>query len=205
MPKRSTTTPAPANERVSTPISNATEIANSETSDSSQQELFLPIHGHVELFSDELAIIDHPAFQRLRRVRQLGLAHMVFPGATHTRFEHCIGAVHVAQLIIDHVNKNARNSKKDGTHWTLETLSDPTARFIRLAALLHDVGHLPFGHTLEDELNHLRSHDGPDRLQRVATIAYAEHEVDPAILDTRERPSGGWTLEALVNRLSTSC
>src|ERR1700730_9381791 len=79
------------------------------------QELFLPIHGHVELHREELAVIDHPSFQRLRRVRQLGLAHMVFPGATHTRFEHCVGAVHVAQLIINHVNKNFRNAKNNSS------------------------------------------------------------------------------------------
>jgi HD superfamily phosphohydrolase len=165
------------------------------------QELFLPIHGHVELYADEIAIIDHPAFQRLRRVRQLGMAHMVFPGATHTRFEHSIGAVYVAQLIIDHVNKNHSWSKKRNGQFRLQQIDQASGRFIRLAALLHDVGHLPFGHTLEDELNHLRSHDGPERLERVAKIAYAEHQVDQSIVLPGERPPSGWSLEALVDRL----
>ena len=165
-----------------------------------KQELFLPIHGHVELYADELAIIDHPAFQRLRRVRQLGLAHMVFPGATHTRFEHSVGAVHVAKLIVDHVNEN-HSKNHESRSWKTTEINEATARFIRLAALLHDVGHLPFGHTLEDELNHLQSHDRPDRLERVARIPYPSHEVNQALVPLAERPEGGWTLKALINRL----
>lgn len=165
------------------------------------QELFLPIHGHVELHREELAVIDHPSFQRLRRVRQLGLAHMVFPGATHTRFEHCVGAVHVAQLIINHVNKNFRNAKNNSRQWNMLEIGDVTARLIRLGALLHDIGHLPFGHTLEDELNHLRSHDGPERLNRVAGIPYPNHDPDRSIVNPTEKPKGGWTLRALIDVL----
>ena|SRR5271157_57702 len=167
----------------------------------SKQELFLPVHGHVELFAEEIAIIDHPAFQRLRRVRQLGMAHMVFPGATHNRFEHSVGAVHVAKLIVDHVNANSEKSSDQFPQWAPTRIDQPTTRFIRLAALLHDVGHLPFGHTLEDELNHLRSHDGPERLERVSTVEYPNHEVDLKIVPAKERPRNGWTLKALVNRL----
>jgi HD superfamily phosphohydrolase len=166
-----------------------------------KQELFLPIHGHVELYAEELAIIDHPSFQRLRRVRQLGMAHMVFPGATHTRFEHCVGAVHVAQLIVDHVNNNYTNGANESKRWEMIHIDDSPARFIRLGALLHDIGHLPFGHTLEDELHHLRSHDGPERLERVARIPYPSHEVDQKIVPQSEKPAGGWTLKALVNKL----
>lgn len=168
------------------------------------QELFLPIHGHIELHREELAVIDHPSFQRLRRVRQLGLAHMVFPGATHTRFEHCVGAVHVAKTIVDHVNKNFKNAKNDSIQWKMCGIDNPTARFIRLGALLHDVGHLPFGHTLEDELNHLRSHDGPERLNRVSTIPYPNHDVDRTLVDLSLKPDGGWTLKALINELYKS-
>lgn len=166
-----------------------------------KQELFLPIHGHVELFREEVAVIDHPAFQRLRRVKQLGLAHMVFPGATHTRFEHCIGAVHVAKLIINHAKENYGLCGDASSQWKLVDIDTATARFIRLGALLHDVGHVPLGHTLEDELNHLQSHDGPHRLERVATIPYPAHEVDPSLISPRLKPSDGWTLETLVNEL----
>ena len=169
------------------------------------QELFVPVHGHILLYPEEIAIIDHPSFQRLRRVRQLGLAHMVFPGATHTRFEHCVGAVHVAQLIVNHINHNYRKSKSttQAGDWTCGGVDYPTARFIRLGALLHDIGHLPFGHTLEDELAHLRPHDGNERLSLVADRAYEQYEVCRTLkLDAVvERPPGGWSLKALVDAL----
>ena len=97
----------------------------------------MPVHGNVLLSAEEVAIIDHPAFQRLRRVRQLGMAHMVFPGATHNRFEHSLGAVHVAQLIIDHVNANFRKPKDEFQEWEMMEIDDPTIHFIRLAALLN--------------------------------------------------------------------
>jgi HD superfamily phosphohydrolase len=169
------------------------------------QELFLPVHGHVLLYPEEIAIVDHPSFQRLRRVRQLGMAHMVFPGATHTRFEHSIGAVHVAQMIVNHINHNFRKAqlKEQVGHWACGGVDFPTARFIRLGALLHDVGHLPIGHTLEDELGHLRHHDGNERLSLVADRAYQEYEVSLSlgVSGCRESPKRGWSLKALVDCL----
>jgi len=204
MPKSEQETAAPLRPGpVAVVVKPADEIA-SNGGHERKQELFLPIHGHVELYSEELAVIDHPAFQRLRRIRQLGLAHMVFPGATHSRFEHCLGAVHVAQVIIDNVNKNYIFGKNDHARWELRAIDEATARFIRLAALLHDVGHLPFGHTLEDELNHLRSHDGPERLGRVARIPYPNHDVEHNAITPEQRPKEGWTLKDLVNSLYAS-
>jgi len=168
------------------------------------QELFVPIHEHVLLYPEEIAIVDHPSFQRLRRVRQLGMAHMVFPGATHTRFEHCVGAVHVAQLIISNINHNFRKSQAGEPvgEWTPDGVDYPTARFIRLGALLHDIGHLPFGHTLEDELGHLGHHDGDERLSLVADRPYQFYEVCRTLkIETLQRPESGWSLRALVNAL----
>ena len=178
-------------------------IGKDENRSKARQEFFLPVHGYVKLFAEELAIIDHPAFQRLRRVRQLGFAHMVYPGAVHTRFEHSIGSVHVAQRIIDHVNENFRSRSSDGhgSEWRLAQIDEPTQHFIRLAALLHDIGHLPFGHTLEDELNHLPHHDGRERIQRVAERPYEHYEVDKSLSLDVPRPESGWTLKDLVNRL----
>jgi HD superfamily phosphohydrolase len=167
------------------------------------QELFLPVHGHVLLYPEEIAIIDHPSFQRLRRVRQLGLAHMVFPGATHTRFEHCVGAVHVAQMIVNNINHNFRKEslKAAGGEWPYEGVCFPAARFIRLGALLHDIGHLPFGHTLEDELHHLRPHDGGERFALVADRKYEHYQVDgkSGLKVIPKRPERGWSLTELVN------
>jgi HD superfamily phosphohydrolase len=176
-----------------------------------QQEIFLPVHRYVRLWSEEIAIIDHPAFQRLRRLRQLGFAHVVFPGATHTRFEHSLGALHVAQRIITSANENhARASVERGfsarakiDDWTTVPIAPPVGRLIRLAALLHDIGHLPYGHTLEDELHHLSQHDGLSRLQRVARLQFVEYDVDPKLAAAAQlsKPQGGWSLEALVNAL----
>jgi len=167
------------------------------------QELFVPVHGHILLYPQEVAIIDHPSFQRLRRVRQLGMAHMVFPGATHTRFEHSVGAVHVAQLIVNHVNHNyrKRNLKNDSGPWSYGGINLSSARFIRLGALLHDIGHLPFGHTLEDELHHLKPHDKNERLDLVARRPYKQFELKGRGLSDAEQPTGGWSLETLVNHL----
>jgi len=84
-----------------------------------------PLWNNIRLEAEALAIIDTPAFQRLRYVRQLGHAFLVYPGATHTRFEHALGAYHLA----------CRVTKE---------------REIQVAALLHDIGHYPFSHALEE-------------------------------------------------------
>jgi uncharacterized protein len=137
------------------------------TKSSRMQELFVPVHGLVKLYPEELAIVDHPTFQRLRRVRQLGFAHMVFPGGIHTRLEHSIGAVHVAQAIVEHVKTNFdESSESQMGDWQIAEIAQNVGRLIRRGALLHDIGHVPFGHTLEDELNHLRPHDGQAELRR---------------------------------------
>ncbi len=169
------------------------------------QEILIPVHGFVKLYPEEIAIVDHPAFQRLRRMRQLGFAHMVFPGGTHTRFEHAIGAVHVAQVIIKNVNGNYLRSRTAivATDWQIASIDYPTERFIRLGALLHDIGHLPFGHTLEDELNHLPHHDGRERLSKIADIRFEDYELDREILPDHQKPRDGWSLEELVNALYT--
>ena len=71
-------------------------------------------------------------FQRLRRIRQLAMAHLVYPGALHTRFEHCVGTMHIASRICERLE-----------------ISEDEKRIVRLAALLHDIGHGPFSHVSE--------------------------------------------------------
>jgi len=86
-------------------------------------------------------LIDTPVFQRLRYVRQLGLAHLVYPGATHTRFEHALGAYHLARRTIAVLDQRRE----------LEGAIQPDERgVVTAAALLHDVGHHPFSHALEE-------------------------------------------------------
>lgn len=96
---------------------------------------FIPIHN--ALIFD---IIEHPYFQRLRRITQMGLSYLVYPGVNHTRFEHAIGCMHLMQKTIDVLKfKGVKISKKE-------------SEALRIAILLHDIGHGPFSHTLEHSL-----------------------------------------------------
>jgi HD superfamily phosphohydrolase len=135
------------------------------------QEFFIPVHEFIRFTADEIAVINHPAFQRLGRIYQLGQAHLVYRGATHKRLEHVLGTVHVAQTIADSIATNHRQFKRKKLVEGRCKLSDPLnyqeVHFIRLAALLHDIGHLPAGHTLEDELCLLDSHEANQRLELV--------------------------------------
>jgi HD superfamily phosphohydrolase len=97
-----------------------------------------PLWNNIRLDAEALAVLDTPAFQRLRYVRQLGHAFLVYPGATHTRFEHALGAYHLARRAIAQLGEAGAAPDPD------------TARTLRLAALLHDIGHYPFSHALEE-------------------------------------------------------
>ena len=110
-----------------------------------------PIHGFIELDEWERAIVNHPIFQRLRRIRQLGLTDMVYPGATHSRFEHSLGVMHVATKMFDAIVKRKRDFLKEKYHFT-DGGFERDRRIVRLAALLHDVGHAPFSHAGEPDL-----------------------------------------------------
>lgn len=136
------------------------------------QELFLPVTGFVQLSRAELGVLAHPAMQRLRWVNQIGLASIVFPGVSHTRLEHSIGTLGVATQMLDLLEqrhrKASRASGDSGGQWILDSpLTAMETTLTRLGALLHDVGHVSFGHTLEDELGLLTPHDSEDRLDHV--------------------------------------
>ena len=101
-----------------------------------------PIHGFIKISKRERDLIDTKVFQRLRRIRQLAMTFLVYPGAVHTRFDHSIGVMHVAGRICKRLQE-------------LEyiTICDTTIDQIRFAALLHDVGHGPFSHVSEHLLD----------------------------------------------------
>lgn len=72
-------------------------------------EFRCPVHGFIEVSDWERSVIDHPAFQRLRRIRQLGWTDYVYPGGTHTRFEHSLGVMHVATRMYDAISKRSES------------------------------------------------------------------------------------------------
>ena len=108
-----------------------------------------PIHGFIELDDWERDIVNHPVFQRLRRIRQLGLTDMVYPGATHSRFEHSLGVMHVATRMFDAIVNRRRDFLKSTYKYDNAGL-ERDKRIVKLAALLHDVGHAPFSHAAAD-------------------------------------------------------
>ena len=99
-----------------------------------------PVHGYIELNDCEIAVIDTPQFQRLRRLRQLSGAYLTYPGAEHTRFHHSLGVMHVAGMIAQHF-------------LDMELINSKEAQEIRSAALMHDLGHGPFSHLFEEVLD----------------------------------------------------
>lgn len=107
----------------------------------SQKILNDPVYGFITIPSELIfAIIDHPYFQRLRRIRQLGLTDFVYPGALHTRFHHALGAMHLMSITLD-------NLRIKGTE-----ISEEEYEAALIAILLHDIGHGPFSHALEYSL-----------------------------------------------------
>src|SRR5690242_14763010 len=99
-----------------------------------------PLWNNIRLDSLSFELIDTPAFQRLRYVRQLGLAFLVYPGATHSRFEHALGTYHLARRTLTLFEDQDEFASIDRDECML----------IRIAALLHDIGHYPFSHALEE-------------------------------------------------------
>ncbi len=112
-------------------------------------EIRCPIHGFIGLNDWEWSVISQPAFQRLRRIRQLAWTDYVYPGAMHTRFEHSLGVMHTATLLYDAIWRSSADVL------TSELAYDDAGhkrdrQLVRFAALLHDVGHAPFSHASED-------------------------------------------------------
>ncbi len=100
-----------------------------------------PVHGFLEVPRGILlSLIDSPVFQRLRRIKQLGMSSLVYPGATHTRFSHALGAMHLMQQALDTLRSKAVD------------ISDQEYEAALIAILLHDIGHGPFSHALETSI-----------------------------------------------------
>lgn len=103
-----------------------------------QKKIFDSVHGFIRFNEIENALIDSVPFQRLHSLHQLGIAYLVYPGATHTRFEHSLGAMELTSQIMKRLCEKFDIPDKE--YWT---------QVLRLAALCHDLGHLPFSHVAE--------------------------------------------------------
>jgi uncharacterized protein len=112
-------------------------------------EIRCPIHGFIGLNDWERSIISHSAFQRLRRIRQLAWTDQVYPGTMHTRFEHSIGVMQVAAMLYDAIISRSADVLQSELGYTLDGLKRDL-QLVRIAALLHDLGHSPFSHASEE-------------------------------------------------------
>jgi uncharacterized protein len=99
-----------------------------------------PIHGTIHVSPKELLLVDHPAYQRLRMIKQLGLADFAFPGATHTRYAHGLGTMHIGSRMFDSVARRFDLQASDRRR---------LSQTLRLASMFHDLGHAPLSHTTE--------------------------------------------------------
>lgn len=97
-----------------------------------------PVHGDIGLSKLEIELIDTSTFQRLRRIKQLGFAYTVYPNARHSRFEHSLGVMHIMSRILESLLNKDKGA-----------VSEDDYRKLRIAALLHDIGHYPYSHLME--------------------------------------------------------
>lgn len=130
------------------------------------------IHGSIVLSHKELQLIDHPVFQRLRNVRQLGFADLAFPGATHSRYSHSLGAMEMATRIFDSLF---------GPGDLNEAFRKQIRQALRLAMLLHDVGHPPLSHTMEIRMPDGDTHE--DYTYRLITDSSFSKEISRLFID----------------------
>lgn len=151
------------------------------------------VHGFVKLTEAEVEIINTPTFQRLRDIRQLGMGHMVYPGANHTRFEHSLGCVHVATEML----RLLRERETQAGHPTFndafradEGDYQRVRKLLRIGALLHDLGHPPFSHSAEGLL--------PSGLKHEEITARLIREPEVAAKIDEHYSAGGITVEDAI-------
>jgi uncharacterized protein len=110
------------------------------------KRIFDPVHHFIELSTAEARLLDLPVMQRLRRLRQLGLAYLAFPSAEHSRFTHALGALAMGARAFDELFRRSQGFFGDSTEAAYQR------RLVRAALLLHDIGHGPFSHSCESVL-----------------------------------------------------
>lgn len=128
-------------------------------------KIFDSLHGFIHCNEWESKLIDSRPFQRLRYIHHLGNCYLVFPGATHTRFEHSLGVMEIATRLFDSLSSDSDETP----YWR---------QIIRLAALCHDLGHLPFSHIAESRLIGEGGHE-KWTLRIIESLKPLWHEMDP--------------------------
>jgi hypothetical protein len=136
-----------------------------------------PVHNFLHLPDEFLPLVNSPVLQRLRGIRQLALASLVYPGALHTRFDHTLGVAHVAREMAESLNLTANE-----------------LRLVQLAALLHDIGHGPFSHVSEASLVRyadkatLQAGQNPHKIHELVTakIIRTDRSIGAAFADETE-------------------
>jgi HD superfamily phosphohydrolase len=138
-----------------------------------------PVHQTIAFSEKERAVIDHPIFQRMRYVRQLGLSYLVYPGSTHDRFSHMLGASHIAGRVWDNiVNVSGDLLRK---YYSTADLAY-FRQVIRFAALLHDVGHAPFSHVSEKLMPPFGELEIPRRWYIDPKLKHPAHHEDYSVM-----------------------
>lgn len=140
------------------------------------KRIFDPVHQFIELEATEAALLDTMPMQRLRRLRQLGLAYLAFPGAEHTRFGHALGAMSVGSRILDSLRTHSPD------YFASEDDYQYQRRLLRAALLLHDVGHGPFSHACEHVLH--RNHES--RTEAILASDEVRVALERLDVDTRQ-------------------
>ena len=154
-----------------------------------------PIHGFISISSDEQKIIDSPMFQRMRNIKQLSLGHYAYHGSEHSRFGHMIGAMHLAERVYHSITNN---SEKHGG----VKLDEIDLKTLRISALLHDIGHSPFSHSLELLLDASHEEYSTDLIDHYFKDMIKEAGVEPnhvKNLILGENPSKPY-LSKIINR-----
>ncbi len=147
-----------------------------------------PIHGQVGITKNEKKLIDSDIFSRLRYIKQLGFVHKIYPSSTHTRFEHSIGVLHMTWSMIKRIIYNLENK---GNNEILNLFDEKIITAIRFAALLHDIGHGPFSHSMEGAIKNLGlkfDHDVLSCILLTFKLPYDTQNTIESSYDTRRLP-----------------
>jgi HD superfamily phosphohydrolase len=150
--------------------------ANANTINNKKKIFNDPVYGFISIPQEIIFdIIEHPYFQRLRRIKQLGLTHLVYPGALHTRFHHVLGAMHLMSKAVATIRRKGHE------------ITEEEEQAVLLAILLHDIGHGPFSHALEHSLVHGVSHEEISGffIQRLSEIFHGELDMTLAIFKNK--------------------